>query len=195
MATSRLASVQSVTTQGLWHGLGYALLIMGLLICSTFWLLPLGLPLALLGVAFIASNAGATKSHRSYHAPENRSASADAFRRVLNYAERFRARTGTSLNPEREIRNSVVSGLAKNLVRSGKLLCPCVHDPNQDLGPDDGQRRLCPCNEMRTYKCCVGQLFVSPSGLPITEHLPEDHAIRQKYGLVCDPSPNLNHYS
>lgn len=32
-------------------------------------------------------------------------------------------------------------------------------------------------------------LFVNPEGLPITEHLPEDHEGRQIYGLVKDPHP------
>ena len=33
-------------------------------------------------------------------------------------------------------------------------------------------------------------LFCNSEGLPITEHLPEDHEGRQIYGLVADPNPD-----
>ena len=33
-------------------------------------------------------------------------------------------------------------------------------------------------------------LFCNSEGLPITEHLPEDHEGRQIYGLVEDPHPD-----
>jgi len=33
-------------------------------------------------------------------------------------------------------------------------------------------------------------LFVTEEGLPITEHLPEDHEGLQMYGEVKDPTPN-----
>jgi ferredoxin-thioredoxin reductase catalytic chain len=32
-------------------------------------------------------------------------------------------------------------------------------------------------------------LFVTPEGLPITEHLPDGHEGRTTYGLVLDPTP------
>ena len=33
-------------------------------------------------------------------------------------------------------------------------------------------------------------LFVTPEGLPITEHLPEEHEGRKIYGVVKDPHPD-----
>ena len=38
-------------------------------------------------------------------------------------------------------------------------------------------------------KYCHCLLFVNREGLPITEHLPEDHEGRKAYGLVKDPTP------
>ena len=49
---------------------------------------------------------------------------------------------------------------------------------------------VCACDEMKQWKYCHCLLFVTPEGLPITEHLPEDHEGRQIYGLVKDPTPD-----
>ncbi len=43
---------------------------------------------------------------------------------------------------------------------------------------------------MKHYKYCHCLLFVTPEGLPITEHLGEDHESRVTYGLVKDPTPD-----
>ena len=42
---------------------------------------------------------------------------------------------------------------------------------------------------MQKYKYCHCLLFVNEDGLPITEHLPEDHEGREIYGPVKDPIP------
>ena len=40
---------------------------------------------------------------------------------------------------------------------------------------------------MKKWNSCQCLLFVTPEGLPITEHLPEGHEGRTTYGLVLDP--------
>jgi ferredoxin-thioredoxin reductase catalytic chain len=70
----------------------------------------------------------------------------------------------------------------------GRPLCPCNFYP--DPKAEAKLRRwICACEEMQKYKYCHCLLFVTKEGVPITEHLPEDHEGRQAYGVVKDPEP------
>lgn len=105
------------------------------------------------------------------------------------YARKFAEKSGTSLHPDRSVTEAVVLGLARHIELVGRPLCPCNFYP--DPQEEARQRRwICACEEMQTYKYCHCLLFVTPEGLPITEHLPEDHEGRQAYGLVKDPQPD-----
>jgi ferredoxin-thioredoxin reductase catalytic chain len=122
--------------------------------------------------------------------------------KMWKYAETFAAKSGTHLHPQREITEAVVLGLAANIDRVGRPLCPCNFYPVKE--PDgswpeglylpreeEAKRRtwICACDEMQLFKYCHCLLFVTEDGLPITEYLPEDHEGREVYGLVPDPTP------
>ena len=83
----------------------------------------------------------------------------------------------------------MVLGLAHHQETLGKPLCPCRFYPNK---PVEVKHRtwICACDDMQIYKYCHCLLFVNAEGLPITEHLPEDHEGRQIYDLVPDPTPD-----
>jgi len=68
-------------------------------------------------------------------------------------------------------------------------LCPCNFYPDKKAELERSREWVCACDEMKQWKYCHCLLFVTPEGLPITEHLPEDHEGRQIYGLVKDPTP------
>lgn len=104
------------------------------------------------------------------------------------YARKFAEKSGTSLHPDPSVTETVVMGLASHLEELGRPLCPCNFYP--DAKEEAKLRRwICACDEMQRYKYCHCLLFVTPDGLPITEHLPEDHEGRQSYGVVKDPTP------
>jgi ferredoxin-thioredoxin reductase catalytic chain len=171
--------------------LGLSFMLIGGLLIITFWLLPIGLLLALLGLATMF--AGGSSSKPSFHSttqakPKPSSASVNSVRRFLNFLSRFESKTGTILNPDPDVRNRVMLGLAKNYDRSGRPLCPCVHHPDKEIDLSNREPHICPCHEMRDCKFCHCLLFVSPNGLPITQYLAENHEGRQLYGLVEDPA-------
>lgn len=122
--------------------------------------------------------------------------------KMWKYAEKFAEKSGTSLHPQREITEAVVLGLASNIDRYGRPLCPCNFYPSKDENgqwpestylprEEEVKRRtwICACDEMQVYKYCHCLLFVNEDGLPITEYLPEDHEGREIYGLIKDPTP------
>ena len=171
--------------------LGLSFMLIGGLLIITFWLLPIGLLLALLGLATMLP--GGSSSKPSFHSATQTKAkpsfvSAGSVRRILNFLPRFESKSGTILNPDRDVRNRVMLGLAKNYDRSGRPLCPCVHHPDQEIDLSNREPYICPCDEMRDCKFCHCLLFVSPNGLPITQYLAENHEGRQLYGLVEDPA-------
>jgi ferredoxin-thioredoxin reductase catalytic chain len=104
------------------------------------------------------------------------------------YAEKFAEKSGTYLHPDHSVTDVVVEGLARHIEEVGKPLCPCNFYPDK-AGEAKLRRWICACDEMQIYKYCHCLLFVNPEGLPITEHLPDDHEGRQIYGLVKDPYP------
>ncbi|MBI2479509.1 MAG: ferredoxin:thioredoxin reductase [Planctomycetia bacterium] len=156
--------------------------------------MPLGLPLILLGVAILFSAAllegveggdgagvGRDKATTPSHA---------AIQRLKVYADKYLDKTGTSLHPDPNVSESVILGLAQNVDQFGRPLCPCNFYPDKRAELAAGREWICACDEMKQYKYCQCLLFVTPAGLPITEHLPQDHEARQIYGLVKDPAPN-----
>ena len=105
------------------------------------------------------------------------------------YARKYAEKSGTSLHPDVAVTETVVEGLARHIELVGRPLCPCnfYPDPHAEAKL---RRWICACDEMQKWKYCHCLLFVSPDGLPITEHLPEDHEGRAAYGLVKDPHPD-----
>lgn len=127
----------------------------------------------------------------------------ESVKKMWNYAEKFAEKSGTHLHPDRYITEGVVLGLAANIDKYGRPLCPCNFYPVKDENgnwPADGylpreeevKRRdwICACDEMQKFKYCHCLLFVTEEGLPITEYLPEDHEGRDIYGVVEDPTPD-----
>lgn len=56
------------------------------------------------------------------------------------------------LNPDRQIVNSVLEGLAANLLLYGARYCPCAVNRTNDT--------VCPCKNMRELNECHCQLYV-----------------------------------
>ncbi len=112
-----------------------------------------------------------------------------SIKRMRIYVEKYMQKTGTSGHPEPEVTESVVLGLANNIDEVGRPLCPCNFYPDKKAEVERSREWVCACDEMKKWKYCHCLLFVTPEGLPITEHLPEDHEGRQIYGLVKDPTP------
>ena len=110
-----------------------------------------------------------------------------SIRRMRIYVEKYMQKTGTSGHPEPEVTESVILGLANNIDEVGRPLCPCNFYPDKKAEVERSREWVCACDEMKKWKYCHCLLFVTPEGLPITEHLPEDHEGRQIYGLVKDP--------
>jgi ferredoxin-thioredoxin reductase catalytic chain len=116
---------------------------------------------------------------------------AASVRKIRNYVERYRQKSGTVGHPDPAVTEAVIRGLAANVEEVGRPLCPCNFYPDKSKELEEsGRRWLCACDEMRRWKYCHCLLFVTPAGLPITEYLPEDHEGRTTYGLVLDPTPS-----
>jgi ferredoxin-thioredoxin reductase catalytic chain len=126
----------------------------------------------------------------------------ESVQKMWRYAEKYAEKSGTCLHPQREVTEAVILGLASNLDRFGRPLCPCNFYPEKDVQghwpeglylprEEEVKRRtwICACDEMQLYKYCHCLLFVTQEGLPITEYLPPDHEGRDIYGLVRDPTP------
>ena len=110
-------------------------------------------------------------------------------KRISNYVEKYRAKSGTVGHPSKEVTDAIVLGLAQNVEEVGRPLCPCNFYPDKQAEVDASREWVCACDEMKKYKYCHCLLFVNEDGMPITEYLPEGHEGREVYGLVTDPSP------
>lgn len=109
--------------------------------------------------------------------------------RINKFVKAYCEKSGTTTHPEAEVLEAVVLGLAANLDELGKPLCPCRF--YKDKKAEAAHRTwICACDDMQIYKYCHCLLFVNAEGLPITEHLPENHVGRQTYGEVKDPTPD-----
>lgn len=111
-------------------------------------------------------------------------------KRMRIYVEKYLAKTGTSTHPDPEVSESVIMGLASHIDEVGRPLCPCNFYPDKKSEVERSREWVCACDEMKQWKYCHCLLFVTPEGVPITEHLPESHEGRQIYGLVKDPTPD-----
>ena len=108
--------------------------------------------------------------------------------KMRNFVEKFAAKSGTYLHPDRTVTDVVVEGLARHIEEVGKPLCPCNFYPDKQAEAKL-RRWVCACDEMQIYKYCHCLLFVNEQGLPITEYLPPDHEALKTYGVVKDPTP------
>ncbi len=115
--------------------------------------------------------------------------SKESMERIRRLVANYTRKSGTTTHPDPEVTEAVVLGLARHLDELGKPLCPCRFYPDKQ---QEIKRRswICPCDEMQIYKYCHCLLFVTESGLPITEYLPPEHPGRDAYGLVRDPTPD-----
>jgi ferredoxin-thioredoxin reductase catalytic chain len=111
-----------------------------------------------------------------------------SIKRMEKFVASYCEKSGTTTHPDGEVTEAVVKGLAANVDTLGRPLCPCRFYPDKQA---EIQHRtwICACDDMQIYKYCHCLLFVNAEGLPITEHLPEEHEGRQMYGLVRDPTP------
>jgi len=122
---------------------------------------------------------------------ETQQPSPDSKRRIELYVLKYREKTGTVAHPNAEIPESVITGLALNMDETGRPLCPCNFYPDGKKAEVERSREwICACDEMKIYKYCHCLLFVTPSGAPVTEYLPEEHEARKNYGVVLDPTPD-----
>ena len=110
--------------------------------------------------------------------------------RMERYVEKYRRKSGTSAHPDSAITEAVVLGLADNVEKLGRPLCPCNFYPDKQAELAESRRWVCACDEMKQFKYCHCLLFATPEGLPITEYLPEGHEGREIYGVVKDPTPD-----
>ncbi len=113
--------------------------------------------------------------------------------RLRRYAQHYAQKMGITTHPDREVTEAVLLGLAHHVESLGRPLCPCrfYADPAAELRENQW---ICACDDMRQYKYCHCLLFTNEEGLPITEHLPDDHDGRSTYGLVKDPHPELGRH-
>ena len=109
--------------------------------------------------------------------------------RMRRLVENFTEKSGTYTSPVEGVTESVILGLAQNVDEVGRPLCPCRFYPDKK---EEVKHRtwICPCDDMQIYKYCHCLLFVDKEGMPITEHLPEDHEGKEMYGLIEDPHPD-----
>ena len=108
-------------------------------------------------------------------------------KRVQKLIDAYTSKSGTHPHPDADTLHSVLLGLASNLDEVGRPLCPFRFYPDKT---EEIKHRtwICPCEDMQIYKYCHCLLFVTEEGLPITEHLPEEHEGRAIYGVVKDPT-------
>ena len=112
-----------------------------------------------------------------------------AMQRMRRLVENFTNKSGTYTSPVEGVTESVILGLAQNVDEVGRPLCPCRFYPDKN---EEVKHRtwICPCDDMQIYKYCHCLLFVDEEGMPITEHLPDDHEGKEMYGVIEDPHPD-----
>jgi ferredoxin-thioredoxin reductase catalytic chain len=84
---------------------------------------------------------------------DRRQASPQNVEKMWRFVERYAAKSGTYLHPQREITEFLVIGLAKNIDEVGRPLCPCnfYEDKAEEA---KSSRWSCACEEMQRFKYC-----------------------------------------
>lgn len=85
----------------------------------------------------------------------------EAKKRLRHGSEKYAQRAGYRLNPDGEVVETIISGLAKNRFKYGRAYCPCFFVSGD---PEEDRKLICPCQYHRediekTGKCHCG-LFV-----------------------------------
>jgi len=79
--------------------------------------------------------------------------SPDNLKKMWNFVERFAAKSGSYLHPQREITEFLVIGLAKHIEEVGRPLCPCNFYDDK-AAEAKSSTWICACEEMQKYKYC-----------------------------------------
>jgi ferredoxin-thioredoxin reductase catalytic chain len=79
--------------------------------------------------------------------------SPDNLKKMWNFVERFAAKSGSYLHPQREITEFLVIGLAKHIEEVGRPLCPCNFYEDK-AAEAKSSTWICACEEMQKYKYC-----------------------------------------
>jgi len=112
-----------------------------------------------------------------------------AMARARRIAESYSKKSGSFLHPDPTVTEGVLLGLGRHIDELKRPLCPCRFYPDKQAEIEH-RTWVCPCDDMQIYKYCHCLLFTNEQGLPITEHLPEDHEGRRIWGHVPDPDPS-----
>jgi len=80
-------------------------------------------------------------------------ASPENVARMWRFVERYAAKSGSFLHPQRQITEFLVIGLAKHIDEVGRPLCPCNFYP--DIHEEaKSSEWSCACEEMQRFKYC-----------------------------------------
>jgi len=112
-------------------------------------------------------------------------------------------KTGYMLNPDKDIRESIIEGLSINEDRLGYWSCPCRRASGNRMADFD---IICPCEyrdpDLKEYGRCYCALYVTQSyidkGLPtdpIPERRPEKKIIKYAESSNIDDSQKINEKS
>ncbi|RJP17147.1 MAG: ferredoxin:thioredoxin reductase [Candidatus Abyssobacteria bacterium SURF_5] len=81
--------------------------------------------------------------------------------RLLKGSEKYATRAGYKLNPDPELVDTIITGLANNKFKHSRAYCPCFFVSGN---PEEDRKLICPCHYHKediekTGKCHCG-LFV-----------------------------------
>lgn len=62
--------------------------------------------------------------------------------KIHKFVEKYAKTTGYQLNPDKEIVEFVIEGLARNKIKYGKQYCPCRIVTGN---PQEDKQKICPC--------------------------------------------------
>ncbi|MDD5162930.1 MAG: ferredoxin-thioredoxin reductase catalytic domain-containing protein [Candidatus ainarchaeum sp.] len=83
-----------------------------------------------------------------------------AEKQILDEVKAYARKNGFRINPDSKIVEAVVKGLAKNLGRYGKKICPCRVPTGK---AEDDEKLVCPCafhiEEIKKTGHCKCRLF------------------------------------
>ena len=84
---------------------------------------------------------------------DRRQASPQNIEKMWRFVEKYAAKSGTYLHPQREVTELLVIGLAKNIEEVGRPLCPCNFYPDMHEEAKSSEWS-CACEEMQRFKYC-----------------------------------------